>query len=479
MGFSAANTELWHPILQLGLLASVLVLSNILQRKVVFIRRLLMPTAVLGGLIALILRAIGLLEIDGALMENITYHTIALGFIALGLRLPKQDQNAQHSREGLKSGILIVATYLIQAVVGLVITGTLAYTFMPGLFKASGILLPMGYGQGPGQANNIGTTYELSYGFTGGSSFGLAIATMGFLWACIGGVIYMNILIRRKRMLVPGERNKELRISIGHFQDDDEIPMAESVDRMTIQLALVLLVYFATYLVSLALTDGLSAIPALSGMSQTLNSLVWGFNFVIGSLLALLLRNLLNALRSKKVMTRQYPNNYLLNRISGMIFDVMIIAGISAININDLKGLWVPLILLSTAGGVVTLFYLKWICKRLYPSFYYENFFALYGMLTGTVSTGILLLREVDPDYSSPATNNLVTGTSFAILFGIPLLAFVGLAPQSDLMYFISLGIIVLYGVGLHLLLLKTKLSRGKGAAQTTVAKTPTGTAEE
>ncbi len=455
MGFSAANTELWNPIIQFGILAAILVVSNMLQRRVPFIRKLLMPTAVLGGLLALALRATGLITIDTAFMENVTYHTIALGFIALGLRLPKVNENAEQKRDGLKSGLLIVGTYLLQAVVGLTLTAALAYTVFPGLFKAAGILLPMAYGQGPGQANNIGSTYEHGYGFVGGSTFGLSLATMGFLWACIGGVIYMNYLIRKGKLTLSAANVKKTDVTVGHFQDEGEIPMSESVDRLTMQLAMVVLVYLATYLASWGVTSGLSAVPALAGVANTLGSLVWGFNFIIGSLFALLLRNLLVTLRKNSVIKRQYPNNYLLNRISGMIFDMMIIAGISAINLENLAGMWIPFILLSTVGGVVTLLYLKWICKRLYPSYYHEGFFAMYGMMTGTVSTGVLLLREVDPNYSTPATTNLISGTSFAILFGIPLLVFVGLAPQSDALFFITLGSCLLYGIAIHFFLLR------------------------
>ena len=456
MGFSAANTELWRPAIQLGTLAVILIIANIIQRKIPFIRKLLLPTAVLGGLLALGLRALGIITVDTGFMESVTYHTIALGFIALGLRFPKRSEQEGEHKDGLKSGLLIVSTYLIQGLVGLGLMAGLAATFIPGLFKAAGILLPMAYGQGPGQANNIGSTYEATYGFAGGNSFGLALATMGFLWACIGGVIYMNYLIRRKK-LVPSTAQKKSDVTVGHFQDEGEIPMSESVDRLTVQGALVLIVYLATYLVSLGLTTGLAAIPAVAGGATTLSSLIWGFNFVIGSLLALLLRNMFSWLRRRKAMTRQYTNNYLLNRISGMIFDVMIIAGISAINIEDLAGLWIPFIVLSSAGGIVTLVYLKWICKRLYPDYYAEGFFAMYGMLTGTVSTGILLLREVDPNYSTPATTNLVTGTSFAILFGIPMLILVGIAPQSDGMLLVSIGLIIVYGGLLNWLLLRSK----------------------
>ncbi len=55
-------------------------------------------------------------------------------------------------------------------------------------------------------------------------------------------------------------------------------------------------------------------------------------------------------LRGTGLMTRQYQNNYLLSRISGLAFDVMIVAGIASIEISDLKGLWLPFILLSAAA---------------------------------------------------------------------------------------------------------------------------------
>ena len=67
---------------------------------------------------------------------------------------------------------------------------------MPDLFKASGILLPMAYGQGPGQANNVGTTYE-ALGMAGGRSFGLSLAAAGYLCACVVGVVYLNIYGRK------------------------------------------------------------------------------------------------------------------------------------------------------------------------------------------------------------------------------------------------------------------------------------------
>ena len=442
MDYSAANTAVWNPVVQCGILAATILLANLLRRKVGFIRRMMMPTAVLGGFILLILKITGIIKVDPVFMEAITYHCIAIGFIATSLRIPARSEEDKGNLVGLRSGAVIVGSYMIQAVVGLVISIALGYTLMPSLFKASGILLPMGYGQGPGQANNIGGSYE-AMGFAGGRSFGLAIAAAGYVCACIVGVIYLNYLVRKGKLVRRDPDEMAGSVTIDTFQDHNEIPISESVDRFSVQMALVLFVYLATFLLTKYLTMGLSAIS--EGLGNSLNSLLWGFNFMIGSGLAIGLRSIFSLLRKSRIMIRQYQNNYLLSRISGFAFDLMIVAGIVSIELEDLSGLWVPFILMAVSGAVVTLIHLKYVCRRVYPGYYYEGLISMYGMMTGTISSGVLLLREIDPNFETPAANNLVIGSSFAILLGAPLLVLVSLAPKSDVMTLVTLGLIMVY----------------------------------
>ena len=83
----------------------------------------------------------------------------------------------------------------------------------------------------------------------------------------------------------------------------------------------------------------------------------------------------------------------------------------------------------------------------------------MFGMLTGTISSGVLLLREIDPEYRTPAANNMVLGSSFGIGFGFPVLILVGMAPKSDALLYTVLGVCVVY---LALLLLFMLKLRGK-----------------
>lgn len=455
MDFSSANTGLWSAMLQLGIIAATILAANVMRRKLPFVRKTLIPTSVLAGFVLLLVRNLNLLQIDSMFLEMITYHGIAIGFIALSLRVPEFDTEGGTDRlTAPKSGALIISTYLIQGIMGLIITLVLAYTVMPEMFKAAGILVPMGFGQGPGQANNVGGMYE-ALGFAGGRSFGLSIAAAGFLCACTVGVVYLNWLVRKGKVTLQHYEEVAESMSVDKFQSKNEIPISESIDKFSMQIALVFIVYLITYLALQGLTSLVGALAP--GLVSTLEPLFWGFNFIVGSLMAIMLRGFFKSLRKTKLMTRQYQNNYLLSRISGLAFDIMIVAGIASIDIADLSGLWLPFILLSIAGGVVTFYWLKWICKEIYPDYFYEGMVSMYGMLTGTISSGVLLLREIDPEFETPAANNLLTGSSFAILMGAPMLLLIGLAPISPLMTLVTLGLLIVYLIPLLLFLFKAK----------------------
>ena len=454
MDFSAANTDLWSPIIQMGIIAGLILLANVLRGKVRWIRNSLMPTAVLAGFILLILRSTGVLTISMGFLEQVTYHALALGFIALTLRVPDSSEQTD-KMIGAKSGALIVSTYLVQAITGLAVSLGLAYTLMPDFFKASGILLPMAYGQGPGQANNVGTTYE-ALGFVGGRSFGLSLAAAGYLCACVVGVIYMNILHRKGKL----KRHKDKEqlsgsVTVDTFQHQGEMAISESIDKLSVQAALIALVYLLTYLLTWGVVSLLEATaPALAGM---VGNLLWGFNFIVGSLIAMLCRSLFSRLRKARLMRHQYQNNYLLSRLSGLAFDLMTVAGIASIDISDLSGNWLPFLLMAVLGGVITFVYLLYMCKKLYKGYEYEGFFSMFGMLTGTLSSGVLLLRETDPELKTPASNNLIVGSSFGIAFGIPVLLLVNFASQNTLTAFLTIALAALYLVALLIFMLKKK----------------------
>ena len=441
------DDSVWQILIQVGILSVTLLLANTIRRKVKFIKNSLLPTTVIGGLILLLLKLIPAFNslIDKNFMEALTFHTLGLGFISMSLKTSegKKDNNKLVI---VDTGILTVNGYLVQGIVGLGITLLLSVTILPDLFSASGLLLPLGYGQGPGQALNFGKVYE-SNGFVGGASFGLTIAAVGFLFACIGGVIYLNILNRKGKLVRQNVGDDDGYISMQEVSSPNEIPLTESIDKFSMQMAIVLSVYFISYLVMKLLSD-LSVNHLGNFGINTLRPLIWGFNFLFGVIFAVLAKKIMAGLKKAKIMTRQYPNNFLLNRISGFMFDIMIISGICAIEIDDLGSLFIPLAIICLVGGMVTIWYVRFVCNRIYPEYPNEAFFSMFGMLTGTASTGMILLREIDPKFETPAANNLVFQSIPAMAFGFPLLLLVPMADDSKLWaVIVLLIIIVMFGV--------------------------------
>lgn len=141
-----------------------------------------------------------------------------------------------------------MSTYLIQAIVGLGITMIAAL--------------------------NYGNIYENEFGFAGDKSFGLTIAALGFLSASIGGVIHLNVMKKKGRLVL--SRREDGSLHSDKVESDNEIPMQESMDKMTVQIAPIFVAYVAAYL----LMAGLGAL--VPGMK----SIVFGFNFLLGVITA-------------------------------------------------------------------------------------------------------------------------------------------------------------------------------------------------
>lgn len=441
---SFANPSAWAWLIQFFIIIVALLVANLVRCNVPLFKRSLLPSALLAGLIILCLKPLGFFAdlVDKQSMEIITYHTLGLGFIAMALK-NKKIKSATSTLKVVETGAVTASTYILQGLVGLLITVPL-FLWWKGadFFYAAGLLLPMGYGQGPGQALNFGVTFASWAEGQGlvfhGSDFGLSIAAMGFIVGSIVGVVYMNILRRRGKLKIRDKSVSE-HYTLADYESEGEIPHSESIDKLTVQFSLVLLVYSLVFL----LMYGIQQLDLGNFGVKTLKPLVWGFNFLWGTLIGVLVRWIIGRLRKSNLMQREYINNHYLDRIAGLCFDFMIVAGTAAIDFNNLRGLWIPLILVCAVGALVTFFYVLRCCRKLYPDYEYEGFFSMFGMLTGTASNGMILLREIDPRFETPAANNLVLQTIPALAFGFPVLLLMGFAPQSLGNTLITMGIMV------------------------------------
>lgn len=83
-------------------------------------------------------------------------------------------------------------------------------------------------------------------------------------------------------------------------------------------------------------------------------------------------------------------------------------------------------------------------------------------MLTGTASTGMILLIEIDPNYETPAATNLIFQQVPAIAFGAPLLLLMSFAGQSFTKAIVVLSIVVVMYIVYNLILFRKFIFKKK-----------------
>lgn len=427
--FTLANYDaVWGFLVQFGSLLLFLLLGNILRRKIPLFRKCLVPSALLGGTLLLVVniagKQLGVTLFDNQLMQVITYHCLAIGFAAMSLKTEKSTHKTNPAQV-LEFGALQGGTYMLQAFVGLGITLLLFFLTRESEGVVSyvcGLILPLGFGQGPGNALSwdINYTNTPATMFAGNGSFGLAVASIGFVVASIFGIFYINIHKKRGTLFVRKDGSCDEAIRM-YEETRNEIPDNESVDKFTIQAGFVALAYALAFLF----------MCFLGKLSAFTNSIAWGFNFLWASIAAMLIKVIVKRLQKVRLMSRGYINNYQMDRISGFAFDLMIVAGVSAIEINDIKNYILPIVIICVAGAVVTYAYIRLVALECFKGFEHEFFLMCFGTLTGTASNGVILMKEVDPGLRTPTSSLYILSNFPAMVMIAPLLFMLGFAGKS------------------------------------------------
>ena len=457
--FSLANYgPVWSFMVQLGLLLLFMLAGNILRRTIPLFRKCLIPSALLGGalllLVELALKPFDIYPVDNRVMQVITYHCLALGFAAMGLKTEKATMKTAKCQV-LEFGALQGGCYMLQAFVGLGITIVLFLLtrYSDNIISyIGGLLLPLGFGQGPGNALtwDVNFTNIPATQFAGNGSFGLSLASIGFVVASVFGVMHINISRRRGSLRIREAAGDTQEVYAG----ENEIPDNESVDKFTIQMGFVAVVY--------ALSFGIMCL--LGALSDFTNSIAWGFNFLWAALAAMLVKFVVKHLRKRSFMHRAYINNYQMDRISGFAFDLMIVAGVAAIEINDIKNDILPIVILSLVGAIITYFYIRKVANTCFKGFEHEFFLMSFGTMTGTASNGMILMKEIDPGLKTPTASLYILSTFPAMVMIAPLLFLLSFAAGSFANACIACGIFFLLWVVYTVYLFRRKIFKKRYA---------------
>ena len=98
--FTLANYgSVWATLVQIGLLVIALLVGNVLRLYVPVFKKCLVPSALLGGLLLLVINMIcksfDFVLVDKHFVQVVTYHTLGIGFAAMTLKTEKQAKKAE------------------------------------------------------------------------------------------------------------------------------------------------------------------------------------------------------------------------------------------------------------------------------------------------------------------------------------------------------------------------------------------------
>lgn len=425
----------------------LLVAATWMRSRIKVLQDYLIPANLIAGALGLLLGAniLGWIDLTSDRLGAYVYHLLALLFIALGLRAPKRKVGLS----SIKFGLIFIFTYLIQAIIGLLIAFLLFYTILPDLFVGIGFLPPLAFGMNPGIAYSIGTNWE-QYGFEHGGIVGLTFSAAGFLVAYTAGIALVRRGIRQGKAAYH-EAGTELSGDVK--KGIPATPEANTREKITTSSENIESFSFHTGLIggTFILTYGMVHLMALGlirvGAEQEVTTL-WSFHFIFAAIIALLVRKVLDQTAASRLI-----DDTTMTRCSNLFMDFMIVASVAAISLVVVAHYWIPLLTISVAVAFATWFLISYLTHDAFREFAFERFAAIFGNMNGTLQSALVLLRIVDSGMKSPASYNLVYGSGLALVFGFPLLLLIN-APVHYFSDLIQGFWVVLFALIAYLMLL-------------------------
>jgi len=438
----------WSYFLDIGIISIALLLATLIRSKIKFFQRFLIPNALTAGLILLpfynfVGPHLGLVQTG---LGEIVYHLLSMSFIAMMLR-KTESKRGKAGKGVLWFSVAVTFQLGAQGFIGFVLTLVLAATVVPGLFPSFGLLVPLGYALGPGQAFAIGSGWE-QFGFV--SFVGVFLINYGVRHGWLGKHSGETATIDTG----PGVRPAGSEMPVGSRLTTD----SDAIDSMTVNLGMVVAVYLLTFLFLKLISFGLSF---AGDLGTDLATNLWGIGFVFASIMALVVRLILRAAKADHIL-----DTGSLTRISGTSVDLTVAAAVGAISLVVVGQYWLPILVIASIAGIFVIVAVPWMGSRLFTDHRLHRTLILFGAMTGTLPTGLALLRVIDPDFKPPVGSDYVYSSAIVFLLVIPLILMINLPAyavdrgQPGLIW-ITLGMLVAYVViGFVLFLI---FSKGRG----------------
>lgn len=379
-----------------GIASVMLCIGTLLRAKIPFLRNMLVPASVIAGLLGVIFMnvvpALGInIGTDGQMYTDIVNHLFTISFISIALTGTSKNEDSTPKtivKGAVGMGVVWCFLYSLTPLVGMGVIGAIGKGFNMDILYGS--LIPYAFTQGPGQAASYGALFE-SYGWENAAMVGVTFAAIGFIVAFLVGVPAAKLGVSRGVAKNCGEIDE--RILKGYFRKDQQTSYMvkdttanSNIETLTFHFAMIGL----CYVVAIGIAKLFALIPGFFGSAMS------GLMFMNGMFAAYIVKFIL-----KKLGIDFLLEDTLQTKITGWTADYLVVCAFMAVSFSVVGEWMIPIIIeciIITAITFVVCFYFG---KRFGGGHDFERTLGLYGTCTGTVPSGVALVRIVDPEFKT------------------------------------------------------------------------------
>lgn len=383
-------------LIAFGIASIMLCIGTFLRAKVGFLRNMLVPSSVIAGILGLIFMnvaaMIGLkIGTDFDMFTEIVNHLFTISFISIALTGAGNDEKGTAktiAKGALGMGIVWCFLYALTPLLGMLIVGALGKGFdMNAIY---GSMIPFAFTQGPGQAASYGAIFA-GYGWENAAMVGVTFSAIGFIVAFLVGVPAAKLGVSRGIAKNCGEIDKT--ILKGYLKKEEQTSVMvkdttcnSNIETLTFHFAIIGLCYIG----AIGISKLFALLPGFLGTS------VSGMMFMCGMIAAYIVKAIM-----KKLKINFLLEDTLQTKITGWTADYLVVCAFMAVGFNVLGQWLVPILVEAVVITLVTVVACFYFGQRLGASHDFERTLGLYGTATGTVPSGIALIRIIDPEFKT------------------------------------------------------------------------------
>lgn len=438
-----------------GWASVMLCLGVVLRAKIPFLRNMLVPSSVIAGVLGLLLINItGGMNInigtDTVMFTDIVNHLFTISFISISLTTTdKTKESAAKNvlRGAVGMGLVWCFLYALTPLIGAAVIALVGKPF--GMDSIYGTLIQFAFCQGPGQAASYGSIFE-QYGWANASTVAIAFSAVGFIVAFVVGIPVAKLGLKKGLCKHCGRIDDTILKGYLKKEEQTEVMVKDTTCNSNIEtLAFHFAIIGVCYILAVGIAKVFSYLPSFLGSSMS------SMMFMNGMYAAYFVRWVIRKLKVDYLL-----ENTLQSKITGWTADYLVVCAFMAVSVQIIGKWLVPIVLEAALITAVTFVCCYYFGRRFGGSNDFERTLAAYGMSTGTVPSGIALIRIVDPDFKT--TTSIELGAcNLVMMASMPIYMIILAAASHTIGMGLALILLAVCCVG-YLIVLKLSKAWGK-----------------